>query len=101
MYFITVMSDPKKLHEGWPKHPEHERCWGYYKDLDYAKRAVLYNRTDMWEYLYNYAVIEEIREGVPARAKEIQWYKFNKKKWKYLKIDKPKWSEGTTNWGIG
>ena len=101
MYFITVMSNPVSTLDPKILHPLHERCWGFYKNLDYAKRAVLYNRTDMWEYLYNYAVIEEYHEGVPAMAEEIQWYKFDRDKGKYLKIRKPTWSEGTANWAIG
>ena len=70
MYFITVMSEPSPQdHLGVWIHPDFERCWGYYKDLEKAKDVLTHNCTNLWEELYDYAVIEDIDDTSPFPTK--------------------------------
>ena len=98
MFFITVFERPKnggKLLLGT------QRCWGFYFDLAIAVNAVKNNLTDLWETIYDYAVIEEIDQGICFEAKQCQWYKFNTKTKKYENIKKPGWAKGLCNFAIG
>lgn len=74
MYFITCM-------ERLPNHEDSggDICtFGYYKELIDAERALKENRLDMHEYMYDYAIIEWIPEGIHANANAIGWHKFNR-----------------------
>lgn len=54
------------------------RTWGWYSSLEEAQKCVLENHCDIYEGDYNYAVIEEVKEGVLhglACPKEW-WYKW-------------------------
>jgi hypothetical protein len=79
------------------------RCWGYYFDLELAKKHVVDNVTDIAEAnYYNYTVIELVDEGIlPLETKEIQWFKYNVDIDKYEECEKPEWSYGVCNWSIG
>lgn len=48
-----------------------DRTWGWFGDFERAEDVVLNNRTDIFEYLYNYACIEEVGEGVLGRCCSI------------------------------
>lgn len=51
------------------------RCWGWYLNFEDAKAAVLANATDMFELqYYEYAVIEEVSEGVIAHSTKEWWF---------------------------
>lgn len=79
------------------------RCWGYYFDLEIAKKHVIDNVTDIAEAnYYNYVVIELVEEGIlPLETKEIQWFKYNVDTDKYEECEKPEWSYNIINWSIG
>lgn len=53
----------------------------------------------------NYALVEEVEEGMPARSKVIQWYKAAYKKGsnfpRIFKIKTPKQFKRTCNFSIG
>ena len=61
MWFITVIHIDK---EG--KFSD-SRCWGYYVNKQDCIEDLHNNNTDMSEYYYNYAVIENIDEGISMR----------------------------------
>jgi hypothetical protein len=67
MYFITmVCKDLKTM-----------KCVGYYKDFDYAIETLVENRLDLNETIYDYAMIEEIRNGLYADDVCRWWFKFD------------------------
>src|SRR4051812_3822448 len=51
------------------------RTWGWYEKFEDAEEVILKNLTDIFEYSYNYACIEEVPEGILTIAKVVQWYK--------------------------
>lgn len=75
IYTLTVMreADPKDPH----LFPKTSRVWGYETDIEVARHKVLGNHSDLFEYYYQYAVIEAVPVGVPAwgdGAFETEWY---------------------------
>lgn len=56
IYTITV----------YPKGGRGFRVWGYEQTFKEAERKVLANHSDLFEYYYRYAVIEQVMPGVPA-----------------------------------
>lgn len=66
------------------------RSWGFTVDREKAVRALHENRTDMWEHVYEYAVLEGYDEGtVSDIVDEPQWFKFDREKDGYFEIDTP------------
>lgn len=81
MYFITTIEE---LEDGC--HPKGTRTVGYRSDLSVAIETVENNVCDIWEYLYEYAVIEELGEGLYPEVKKRILFKFNHDKNKYEQI---------------
>jgi len=77
MYFVTTI-DSK---DG------DTRCVGYYSTFEKANEAVLDNACDIWETCYDYAVIENIPEGLYQYDFKPIWYKWNDIEEIYEKID--------------
>ncbi len=82
------------------------RTWGYFFNFEDAEMAVLHNHTDMFEQgYYNYAVIEELPEGLLPVPEHEYWYQadFNRKKEEMLvsRINKPQSLEGTFSFSMG
>lgn len=64
------------------------RCIGFYFDASTAIEEVLNNSCDMYECgYYPYCVIEEIKPGLYFYPRIEIWFKWDKEKEKYLKID--------------
>lgn len=74
------------------------RCFGYYGELENAKKAVEQNLGGMHEQLYDFLVIEKFKPGVHTVGEIVQWYKWNHS---WEPIERPRWAEGIVNWGIG
>lgn len=100
MWFITVFQkvepDPSYFANFGAS-----RTWGYYKDRDEAVLALHENRTDMWEYLYDYALIEKIEEGICSYASSRQWFKYDLEQGGYFEIDEPECVRNVCNFAIG
>lgn len=74
MYFITTI-DPKD---------EDYRCVGYFSDKDMAIEVVTNNIGDLYEAgCYQYAVIENIPEGIYQYDTEPMWFSYIEKTEKY------------------
>jgi hypothetical protein len=71
------MSDSKK----YPI--KSERLWALYARLEDAEQAVLENRGDLFEYSYNYALIEEIFVIDPDDKPSKEESYFPPKEWWY------------------
>lgn len=86
MYFITGFSKYEKDRLGWPDIGA-ARTFGYYNDRDVAIRMVELNNLDIHEYLYDYAVVEYIPEGLYNIAEERIFFKWNEEKQIFEIID--------------
>ena len=87
-FFITVFDRFAIDDKGWPDYG-YKRCWGFYKDKETALQALHENWTDMWEYSYDYALIEGYKEGISEMTGYRQFFKFDENKGGYFEIDEP------------
>jgi hypothetical protein len=90
-----------------------ERQWGYFLALADAEKCIEENWGDIYECgYYNYAVIEELPEGICPKAKLEKWYKAEYKKdwWKpgyekdsysITKTNKPEFLEKVIGFSMG
>jgi hypothetical protein len=80
------------------------RCWGYFFNLEEAKKDVTNNYTDMAENnYYNFIVIEKIPSGILpciTGIEIIQWYMYNPKIDKYEDCETPEWSKNIVQWAL-
>lgn len=74
---------------------------GYFSDKEKAIMAVKENRLDMWETVYEYAVIQKIEEGLYPDPTEEIWFEFDNDKKIYCEISEPPAFNGWTIRGIG
>lgn len=103
IYTVTVLgvdeekalsNDPNVRYESI----ESISTFGYFHELELAMSSVMNNDLDIWEYSYNYAVIEEVHQGLYPSISDEKWYKYNAYKdglyigsdGKYEPISKPK-----------
>lgn len=92
MYFITTI-DSKR---------DDRRCVGYLKDFEEAEITVFENAMDICETCYDYAVIENIPEGLYQYDQNAKWYKWNDLEEKYEKIEsRPEKYKNTVGFAIG
>lgn len=90
MWFITVFNKIECDEHGWLDCGG-QRTWGYYAERNTAVQALHENWTDMWEYCYNYAVIEQYEEGISGYViGSRQWFKWDDERAGYFEIDEPK-----------
>lgn len=74
IYVVTVMTK-----KGSPL-GHHQRTWGFERTFELAEEKILENVSDLFEYLYVYAVIEHLNPGVPSwgyGSRVCAWYKAN------------------------
>jgi hypothetical protein len=70
IYFVTTLED---LYDSY----SFKRTVGYYCNIEDAKYVVENNVCDINETCYDYAVIEEIEEGMYPRVEQQLFYKFD------------------------
>ena len=80
MYFITTIEVKRKQIKD-------TRCVGYYSKFDEAEKVVLSNSCDICETCYDYAVIENIPEGLYQYDFHPTWYKYQKLVGGYTKCE--------------
>ena len=102
---------PGFMQEGFRR----SRTWGYYMSKKKAVDSLLTNINDMWEvgsFTYAFGLIEKFSEGIMCLdTVEEGWffaksnsYELNGAKhytFDAQQIEKPKWSNGLLNWGMG
>lgn len=91
MFFITTMGKEGKC----------PRTVGYVETFEEAEDIVLNNKYDIFEYTFDYAVIENVPSGIYQYDQNPNWYKWNHDKECYEKIEKPDFAKGFIGWGIG
>ena len=77
------------------------RNFGFFFEQEKAINAVLKNTLDIFEHRYEYAVIEEVSEGIHANLGNEIWFKWNWDKKKYEKSKKPSLIEDVYWFGMG
>ena len=95
IYTVTTMT---KLEQdlGWPRFGN-TRLVAWYEKFDDAEKCVIYNDGDIWETCYDYAVIEEVEQGLYPYCKNRWFYKFNERSKGYRNIEEPEFMEHFAN----
>ena len=88
IYTITCFQKVEMDDKGWLRTGA-SRTFGYFAEKDDAVEAMHHNTLDMWEYLYDYAVIEAMREGVHCECEEEIWFQYDRKRGGFFEIPKP------------
>ena len=79
------------------------RTWGFYSNKDDALDTLINNRTDLWETIYDYAVIEPYYEGISGYDfdEDRMWFKYNEITDCYDHIDEPEKVKHYVGFAIG
>jgi hypothetical protein len=96
MYFITAICNDSRS-----DYFRDTRCFGYYNTALEATTAVIENRGDLHECLYDYVVVEKIGEGIHAIPDTEFWFRWNEDMEAFNICEKPEWSNNIVNWAIG
>lgn len=88
IYAITCMQTIEE-DEGWPSYGA-SKFMGYYFDKSYAFEAVQSNSCNIFENLYNYAVIEEIAPGLYSFPRKRWVFEYDDVAKAFHEIDEPK-----------
>lgn len=64
------------------------RVWGFYSNKEDALNTIKNNYTDLWETIYNYAVLEPYYEGISGYDFETprEWFKYDYMENKYYPL---------------
>ena len=100
MWFITTIQKIEPYENDFPDFGD-QRTWGYYSERETAVHALHENWTDMWEYLYDYALIEEFEEGLCPYASNRQWFKWDDERKGYFEIEEPECVKNLVNFALG
>ena len=99
-WFITVMRKLEKNSKGFLE-TGCTRCWGFYSNKEDALNTLHENRTDLWETIYDYAVLEEYHEGISNSTMKRQFFKYNMEKDGYFEIEEPECVKNTCGFALG
>ena len=83
-WFITVF---EKFDDRWGI--KNSRTWGFFSDKEKALDTLKHNYTDLWETVYNYAVLEPYYEGVSGYcfSEPREWFMYNRTMDGYLPLN--------------
>ena len=95
-YFITSIYD----NPGLFVHRKARRTFGYFDNLDRAFQSVEQDEGSLHECLYNYLVIEGIREGIHTQVEEEYWFEWQDNHWQRIS-SKPGFLNGVVNFSLG
>ncbi len=76
------------------------KCVGYYTSKELAEIAVKENLSDIYENIYNYAVIENFGPGTHPECRERLFFKFDESSMKYIPTDEPEQSKHIERFAI-
>lgn len=113
-YFLTVFrtqgygAKTPEEGRGWRqgRSSPDSRTWGYFTTLQRAEHVVLENRTDIFESgYYDYAVIEQVRDGLyaAANAKERWWFRVRREsnQLQVERAEEPEWARRVEGFCFG
>lgn len=104
MFFITCLENngSEKNKYGWPDFGS-MRTFGFYTDLEDARKALNENYCDMRECVYDYAIIEKIYPGIHpwiVSDTDTEWYQYDESRKGFFLIDNPK-KMNMSNFALG
>lgn len=89
MKIYVIMTFSKLDNNNWfPDFGSRNLC-GWYFDFKDAYRAVTENMCNIWEHVYNYALIEEVEEGLYSDSTKRWFFQFDKNLKSYDLIEEP------------
>lgn len=100
MFFITCMEKISIDDLGWIDYGD-KRTFGFYADYCKVKKALNTNRCDMNETIYNYAIVEEIDQGIHPTVIWTKWFKWDREKQGFFEIEEPEETKLYTNYALG
>ena len=100
MFFITCFEKCEKDERGYFNSGD-MRTFGYFDTVEACIQALNENVCDMHECLYEFAVIENIGQGIHPHAKEISWFRWNDEKQGFFEIEKPECSRNYSHYALG
>lgn len=82
-WFITVFKEFDKNYG-----IKCSRTWGFYRNKEEALKVIKYNVTDLWETIYDYAVLEPYYEGISGYCfdEPREFFQYDYKENKYYPI---------------
>lgn len=86
MFFITCFSRIEKDEKGWLDMGA-VRTFGFEKTFEDAEESLNTNRCDMFEYLYTYAVVEEMNPGIHPDVENRWFYKWDDERRGFFRMD--------------
>lgn len=100
IYTITTMTKLEQTQLGLPNFGS-TRTVAWYNTFDNAEETVVCNNGDIRETCYQYAVIEEMEEGLYPISKQRWFYKYNIESDEYEEINEPEWMNPYINISFG
>ena len=99
-WFITVMTRLETNSKGFLETGS-TRCWGFYSNKEDALNTLHENRTDLWETIYDYAILEEYHEGISNSTLNRQFFKYDMEKDGYFEIKEPECVKHVYGFALG
>lgn len=99
MYFITCMTKCEEVN-GWFNGGT-TRCFGYTRTFKEAEEILNKNLYDLYEYCYQYAVVEKLGPYIHPHVEEEYWFKWNEEKSGFFRINKPEVTYHVCNHALG
>ena len=88
MFFISCFTDISVNKLGYPD-IGNARTVGFVETLEKAGEILLNNVGDLWESIYQYAVIEDISPGIYSVPEDRCFFKFDEDRQGYYPIEEP------------
>lgn len=99
-WFITVM-EKFDIDEDFYVKTGCTRLWGFYSSKVDALQALHNNVTDMWETIYNFAILEEYYEGIGNSTGVRYFLKYDPSLNGYFEIEEPEYAKYICDFAIG
>lgn len=99
-YFITCFQKITTSELGWLDAGD-QRVFGYYDNFQSAEDALNENRCDMHEYLYKFALVEEIGQGIHPEVTARWFFTYDKDMRGFFETKEPKEIERIVNFALG
>ena len=100
MFFITCFQKCETNDKGFLDTGE-ERVFGFKETFEQAEKALNENYCDMFEFLYKYAVVEEMKPAIHPDVENRWFFQWNEDKQGFFRIDEPKEFEHWCNIALG
>ena len=100
MFFITCFSKVAKDDLGWLDMGT-SRTFGFKETFEEVEYALNHNVCDMWEYLYDYAIVEEMHPAIHPTVENRWFYKYDREKNGFFSMEEPEEFKYCCNIALG